>query len=361
MKIEEVYPDLEVEDAAFRPIKANEQVFAQAMNQLHCDMANGLVALEGIKCAFDCGFAPVLSFKALSKQQERFEEIKWGSIPGARSNREYPGIIRKGKNLVLDTEARTFEQKKQEMESKLIQDLGGDTSHGFPRNFNEYLRTQRLRLSDGTVVTVTEGRNAARAAEGLRAYPLLFKTVAGEGPRFDALEKLAFLKALVEADAKERGQRAEELALDSAYAEELRGLIQRSDQKALRTHAGRKVEPRESVKPEHVPELKTSSRMSIRNLTVGSEGELILCGRVIVSSAERRWLDAVPSRKGQFKAILHEVLRTHGLVLGTGQEEKDALLGQETVAEHVAQELDRYFKSIGGRNYTMDEEVSDGD
>ncbi len=360
MKIEEVYPDLEVEDAAFRPIKANEQVFAQAMNQLHCDMANGLVALEGIKCAFDCGFAPVLSFKALSKQQERLEEIKWGSIPGARSNREYPGVIRKGKNLVLDIEARTFEQKKQEMESKLIRDLGGDTSHGFPRNFNEYLRTQRLRLSDGTVVTVTEGRNAVRAAEGLRAYPLLFKTVAGEGPRFDALEKLAFLKALVETDAKERGQKPEELALDSAYAEEFRVLIQCSNQKALRTHAGRKVVPRESVEPGHVAASKTGSRKIIRNLTVGSEGEIMLCGRVIASSAERRWLDVVPSRKGQFRAILHEVLRTHGLVQGTEPEAKDALLGQEAVAEHVAQELDRYFKSVGGRNYAMDEEVRDG-
>ncbi len=360
MKIEEVYPDLEVEDAGFRPIIVNEQAFAQAMNQLHCVMANGLVALEGIKCVFDNGFAPVLSFKALSKQQERLEEIKWGSIPGARSSREYPGAIRKGKNLVLDIEARTFEQKKQEMEARLIRDLGGDTSHGIPRNFNEYLRTQRLRLSDGTVVTVTEGRNAARAVEGLRAYPLLFKTVAGEGPRFDALEKLAYLKALVEADAKERGQRAEELALDSAYAEELQVLIQRSNQKALKAHAGRKVLPRESVKPEHLAESKTGSRKIIRNLTVGSEGEIMLCGRVIVSSAERRWLDAVPSRKGQIREILCEVLRTHGLVQGTGPEGKDALLGQETVAEHVAQELDRYFKSVGDRNYAMDEEVGDG-
>jgi len=361
MKIGEVYPDLEVEDAGYKSIKANEQAFAKAMNQLQCDMPNGLVALEGIKCAFDHGFAPVLSIRALNEQGNRVEEIRLGNHPGARSNSEYLESIRQRKNMVLDIKAREFEQKKQEMEARLIRDLGEDISHGLPRNFNDYLKKGRLRLGDGTVVTYSEGKLAAQAAEGLRAYPLLFKTVAREGPRFDAIWKLAFLKALVEADAKERGKKAEELALDVAYGEELRRFILRTDQKALKAHAGRKVVPREPMESGHEAVPRSGSQTIKRNLVAGIDGELKLNGRVIVSPAERRWLDAEPSRKKQFTAILREVIHAHGFVSQSGPERTDALLGQEEVAEHIAREVDRYFKSVGGRNDMMDEEVTDGD
>lgn len=361
MKIADVYPGLELEDAGFRTIEANEEAFAQAMNQLHCDIANGLVALEGIKCRFDHGFAPVLCDRAQNEQRRRLEKIRLGKMHGARVKCEDLEANRKVELQALEAEAARFERERKEKEDSLIRELGGDISRGFPRTFNEYLRTRRLKMGDGTVVSVTAGRDAARAAEGLRAYPLLFKAVAGEGPRFSMIGKLACLKALVEADVRERGRTAEALALDEAYGEELRWLVSRSDQKALATHAGRKVVPRGQMETRHEVTPRAASWARTRNLYEGLQGEIKLRGSVLVSANERRWLEADPSRTRRFKGILGEVLAAHGFVPQGGPEAADELLGQEEVAEHFAREVDRYFKSVGGRNEMMDEEVMDGD
>jgi len=361
MKIEGIYPDLEVEDAGFRTIEANEEAFARAMNQLHCDIANGLVALEGIKCRFDHGFAPVLCDRAQNEQRRRLEKIRLGNMPEAREKCEYLETNRKLELQALEREAEKFERARKEKEGSLIRELGGDISQGFPRTFNEYLRTRRLKMGDGTVVSVNEGRNAARAAEGLRAYPLLFKALAGEGPRFNMIGKLACLTVLVEADARERGETAEALASDEAYREELRWLVSRSDQKALAAHAGRKVVPREPVEARQEAAPRAASWVRTRNLYEGLRGEIKLRGSVLVSANERRWLEAETSRTTRFKEILGEVLAAHGFVPQGGPEAADELLGQEEVAEHFAREVARYFKSVGGRNEMMDEEVVDGD
>lgn len=361
MKIADVYPGLELEDAGFRTIEANEEAFAQAMNQLHCDMANGLVALEGIKCRFDHGFAPVLCDRAQNEQRRRLEKIRLGKMHGARVKCEDLEANRKVELQALEAEAARFERERKEKEDSLIRELGGDISRGFPRTFNEYLRTRRLKMGDGTVVSVTAGRDAARAAEGLRAYPLLFKAVAGEGPRFSMIGKLACLKALVEADVRERGRTAEELASDEAYGEELRWLVSRSDQKALAAHAGRKVVPREPVEARQAAAPRAASWVRTRNLYEGLQGEIKLRGLILVSADERRWLEAEPSRTTRFKAILGEVLVAHGFVPQGGPKAADELLGQEEVAADFAREVDRYFKSVGGRNEMMDEEVMDGD
>lgn len=361
MKISDVYPDLEVADAGFRTIEANEEAFARAMNQLHCDMANGLVALEGIKCRFDHGFAPVLCDRAQNEQRKRLEKIRLGKMPGARVKCEDLEANRKVELQALEAEAARFERERKEKEEGLIRELGGDISRGFPRTFNEYLRTRRLRMGDGTEVSASEGRDAARAAEGLRAYPLLFKAVAGEGPRFSMIGKLSCLKALVEADVRERGRTAEALALDEAYGEELRWLVSRSDQKALATHAGRKVVPRGQMETRHEVTPRAASWVRTRNLYEGLQGEIKLRGLILVSADERRWLEAEPSRTTRFKAILGEVLVAHGFVPQGGPKAADELLGQEEVAADFAREVDRYFKSVGGRNEMMDEEVMDGD
>jgi len=137
--------------------------------------------------------------------------------------------------------------------------------------------------------------------------------------------------------------------------------VSRSDQKALAAHAGRKVVPREPVEARQEAAPRAASWVRTRNLYEGLRGEIKLRGSVLVSANERRWLEAETSRTTRFKEILGEVLAAHGFVPQGGPEAADELLGQEEVAEHFAREVDRYFKSVGGRNEMMDEEVVDGD
>jgi len=129
----------------------------------------------------------------------------------------------------------------------------------------------------------------------------------------------------------------------------------------LAVHAGRKVVTREPMGARHEAKPRTVSWARKRNLYEGLQGEVKLRGIVVVSAEERRWLDAEPSRMGRFKAILGQVLAAHGFVPRSGPEGADELLGQEEVAKDFAREVDRYFKSVGGRNESMDEEVTDGD
>jgi hypothetical protein len=179
MKISDVYPDLEVEDAGFRTIEANEEAFAQAMNQLHCDMANGLVALEGIKCRFDHGFAPVLCDRAQNEQRRRLEKIRLGKMHGARVKCEDLEANRKVELQALEAEAARFERERKEKEEGLIRELGGYIREAFLGPSMSTYGRGASGWATGPCLA-SEGRDAARAAEGLRAYPLLFKAVAGK-------------------------------------------------------------------------------------------------------------------------------------------------------------------------------------
>jgi hypothetical protein len=167
--------------------------------------------------------------------------------------------------------------------------------------------------------------------------------------------KLACLKALVEADVRERGRTAEELASDEAYGEELRWLVSRSDRRHWLPMPEGRWCPGSRWKPGK--QLRRGRPVGFGQESLeGLQGEIKLRGSVLVSADERRWLEAEPSRTTRFKAILGEVLAAHGFVPQGRPEAADELLGQEEVAEHFAREVDRYFKSVGGRNEMMDEE-----
>jgi hypothetical protein len=353
MSIAEFYPELEVEDAGFRTIDENERFFAKAMNQLHCDIASGLVALEGIKCQFDHGFEPFLCDKALNKQRKRLDKIRVGEMPGARLSSEDKEKERLFALHFLKRDAGVFEATRSDKEEQLIRQLGGTLSSGLPRSFNEYLRTGRLRLGEGSIVSVREGKAAILAMGGLRAFPLLFLRAAGERPRFEMVEPLAHLKLIVEEEARIQGAILEDVARDEAYGTRLGRLLRETGLKELEALAFRLRQEGRDANGTCLSHTEPETQRTIinpkLNLYEGINRGIMLCGNVLVSAEERRWLNGVPERAMRFKHILREVLQGHGYSPEQGSQRADEILGQAEVSTELERAVDRYLKSEGIR------------
>jgi hypothetical protein len=286
MRLDEVYPELEYENAGHLSIRQNEVVFSQAMDQLHCNIAVGLVALDGIRCWFEHHFEPYLSGRATNQHWRRAEAVRLEMRPEARLPYAHEERIRQIELGIRDMDVREFEAKRRDREEQLIRELGNDITKGLPRTFNEYLKLGRLKLKDGTVLNQNQARTTVQAIRGLRKYPWLFRQVAGDNPRFDLIENLAWMEALVESDSRERGIEPESLASKASYAEEFRKMVREKNPRQLKNYAQRTIKELPVTQSSN-PGTGTENRSASGNpLYRAPNGDVFLHGELLLGATE---------------------------------------------------------------------------